>query len=189
MDRTAGLLTECRQRLGGSVVRASHASWGKRRAGQQETKAALGVGKVSCKPLPQPQSFEHLRKSRGEGGYTGPAVQPNSSGNRSSGLFSISLHSSPFCPANVPRFTIPLSSTPRHPSLAAGSLLRSFICHSQLCYGRFTIRLRGLVTMLKVSGFLHLHHAYRKATGYGTLLPMRAGGRDPFMKRVLIIED
>jgi len=35
----------------------------------------------------------------------------------------------------------------------------------------------------------HIHHAYRNADAYDTLLPMRAGARDPFMKRVLIIED
>jgi len=39
------------------------------------------------------------------------------------------------------------------------------------------------------SGVPHKHHVYRYLTAYGTLLPMRSAQRDPFMKRVLIIED
>ena len=39
------------------------------------------------------------------------------------------------------------------------------------------------------SGVQHKHHVYRSLTPYGTLLPMRSTQRDPFMKRVLIIED
>src|ERR1700676_1665332 len=39
------------------------------------------------------------------------------------------------------------------------------------------------------SGDQLLHHAYRYPNAYGTLLPMRVAPRDPFMKRVLIIED
>ena len=43
--------------------------------------------------------------------------------------------------------------------------------------------------MLKDSGVQLTHDAYRNTMSYGTLLQMRAGARDPFMKRVLIIED
>src|SRR5258708_4576447 len=39
------------------------------------------------------------------------------------------------------------------------------------------------------SGVLLTHHAYHYPNAYGTLLPMRSAPRDPFMKRVLIIED
>src|SRR5258708_5549118 len=39
------------------------------------------------------------------------------------------------------------------------------------------------------SGVQLTHHAYHYPNAYGTLLPMRSAPRDPFMKRVLIIED
>jgi len=43
--------------------------------------------------------------------------------------------------------------------------------------------------MPETPGFKLKDHAYRIATPYGTLLPMRSGLRVPIMKRVLIIED
>lgn len=64
-----------------------------------------------------------------------------------------------------------------------------FTSHSQSCYCFFTNLSPALVTMLSDSGVQLTHDAYRIAMSYGTLLQMRAGARDPFMKRVLIIED
>ena len=89
----------------------------------------------------------------------------------------------------APLFNPPLACPESFRGATRHSPLPPFTLHSHSCYGSFTFRSRRLATIEQGFTIPHTHHAYRNASAYGTLLPMRAGARDPFMKRVLIIED
>src|SRR5258708_13809549 len=88
--------------------------------------------------------------------------------------------------------TVP--SGPPSSSLAVASQLSPTFSSSILL--PFTILLPPLHPSFSLSchnvpqsGVRLTHHAYPYPNAYGTLLPMRSAPRDPFIKRVLIIED